>query len=114
MPSTDRRTASASRRRVKFPTWEGHDTLVSREVIDSRAGRRESRCDDLPRLFRARYQEFVAKQTPEMKAAVADEDDDAVETIMNERFYHKPEMYLLPGQAHPFLRRAAPHAGVCV
>ena len=31
-----------------------------------------------------------------MKAAVADEDDDAVETIMNERFYHKPEMYYSP------------------
>src|SRR5216684_7335574 len=31
-----------------------------------------------------------------MKTAVADEDDDAVETIMNERFFHKPEMYYSP------------------
>ena len=31
-----------------------------------------------------------------MSVAVADEDDDAVETLMNERFYHKPEMFYSP------------------
>src|SRR5258708_39322072 len=31
-----------------------------------------------------------------MKTAVADEDDDAVETIMNERFYYRPEMHYSP------------------
>ena len=31
-----------------------------------------------------------------MKTAVAEEDDDAVETIMNERFYHRPKMYYSP------------------
>ena len=39
--------------------------------------------------------EFV-ERSPEMKAAVAEEDDDAIETIMNEQFYHKPEMYYSP------------------
>src|SRR5262249_3843568 len=38
---------------------------------------------------------FVERD-PDMKAAIKDEDDDAVETLMNERFYHKPEMYYSP------------------
>ena len=37
-----------------------------------------------------------AETDPDMKTAVADEDDDAVETIMNERFYHQPTMYYSP------------------
>jgi hypothetical protein len=31
-----------------------------------------------------------------MQAAIADEDDDVVETLMNERFYHQPTMYYSP------------------
>jgi hypothetical protein len=46
--------------------------------------------------FRGSFERDVknfAELDQAMTAAVADEDDDAVETIMNERFYHKPEMY---------------------
>jgi hypothetical protein len=49
--------------------------------------------------FRGSFERDVkefAERDPEMKTAVADEDDDAVETIMNERFYHNPEMYYSP------------------
>jgi hypothetical protein len=35
-------------------------------------------------------------KTPELKDAIETEDDDAIETIMNERFYHRPEMYYSP------------------
>ena len=49
--------------------------------------------------FRGGYErdikEFV-EQTPALKAAVEAEDDDAIETILNERFYHRPEMYYSP------------------
>ena len=49
--------------------------------------------------FRGGYErdikEFVEK-TPALKAAVEAEDDDVIETILNERFYHRPEMYYSP------------------
>ena len=79
----------------EIPVWEGTDTLVSREVIE--VGPNGEKVDVM--TFRGSFERDIkefAEQDPEMKAAVADEDDDAVETIMNERFYHKPEMYYSP------------------
>lgn len=78
-----------------IPTWEGHDTLVTREVIE--VGPNGEKVDVM--TFRGSFERDVkkfAEQDPEMKTAVADEDDDAVETIMNERFYHQPTMYYSP------------------
>ena len=49
--------------------------------------------------FRGSFERDVkkfAETDPDMKAAVADEDDEAVETLMNERFYHQPAMYYSP------------------
>ncbi len=49
--------------------------------------------------FRGSFERDVkefAERDPDMRAAVSDEDDDAVETLMNERFYHQPEMYYSP------------------
>ena len=79
----------------EIPTWEGHDTLVSREVVE--VGPNGEKVDVM--TFRGSFERDVkefAENDAEMKAAVADEDDDAVETIMNERFYHRPEMYYSP------------------
>src|ERR1039457_3602528 len=49
--------------------------------------------------FRGGYErdikEFVGR-TPELQSAIEAEDDDAVETIVNERFYHRPKMYYSP------------------
>src|ERR1035437_6146925 len=76
----------------EIPIWEGTDTLVSREVIE--VGPNGEKVDVM--TFRGSFERDVkdfVERDPEMKTAVADEDDDAVETIMNERFYHKPEMY---------------------
>ena len=45
--------------------------------------------------FEQDIKEFVEK-TPDLKEAVEAEDDDAIETIVNERFYHRPEMFYSP------------------
>ena len=49
--------------------------------------------------FRGGYErdikEFVEK-TPELEDAIEAEDDDAIETIVNEQFYNKPEMFYSP------------------
>lgn len=78
-----------------IPTWEGIDTLVSQEVRI--VGPDGEKVDVM--TFRGSFErdvkEFAAKDNA-MKQAVADEDDDAVETIMNERFYHRPQMYYSP------------------
>jgi hypothetical protein len=34
-----------------------------------------------------------AESAPDLKEAVESEDDDAIETILQQRFYHRPEMY---------------------
>jgi hypothetical protein len=78
-----------------IPTWEGIDTLVSQEVRI--VGPNGEKVDIM--TFRGGYErdikEFVA-QTPALKEAVEAEDDDAIETILNERFYHRPEMWYSP------------------
>lgn len=78
-----------------IPTWEGIDTLVSQEVRI--VGPNGEKVDIM--TFRGGYErdikEFV-EPTPALKAAVEAEDDDAIETILNERFYHRPEMYYSP------------------
>jgi len=79
----------------EIPTWGGSDSIVSREIIV--VGPHGEKVDVM--TFRGSFERDVkefAEQDPDMKAAVADEDDDAVETIMNERFYHRPEMYYSP------------------
>jgi type I restriction enzyme R subunit len=78
-----------------IPTWEGTDILVSTEVRI--VGPNGEKVDIM--TFRGGYERdmkaFVAK-TPDLKAAVDVEDDDTVETIVNEQFYHRPEMYYSP------------------
>ena len=78
-----------------IPVWEGTDTLVSREVIE--VGPEGEKVDVM--TFRGSFESDVKKFAATdagLKTAIADEDDDAVETIMNERFYHRPKMYYSP------------------
>jgi type I restriction enzyme R subunit len=78
-----------------IPTWEGVDTLVSREIHI--VGPDGEKVDVM--TFRGGYERDIRKfveTTPELKAAVEAEDDDTVETIVNERFYHRPEMFYSP------------------
>lgn len=78
-----------------IPTWEGLDTFVSQEIRI--VGPNGEKVDIM--TFRGGYErdikEFVEK-TPALKAAVEAEDDDVIETILNERFYHRPEMFYSP------------------
>ena len=78
-----------------IPTWEGVDTLVTREVTV--VGPDGEKVDVM--TFRGGYErdmrEFV-QQTPELQTAIEAEDDDAVETIVNEQFYHRPTMFYSP------------------
>ena len=81
--------------RREIPIWEGTDVLASREVIE--VGVEGEKVDVM--TFRGSFEHDVrkfAEQDADMEAAIADEDDDAVETLMNERFYHQPTMYYSP------------------
>lgn len=79
----------------EIPVWEGKDELITREVVE--VGPDGEKVDLM--TFRGSYEkdlkDFVSK-TPDLKEAISDEDDDAIETIINERFYHRPKMYYSP------------------
>jgi type I restriction enzyme R subunit len=78
-----------------IPTWDGVDTLVSREITI--VGPDGEKVDIM--TFRGGYErdikDFVAR-TPELQAAIEAEDDDTVETIVNEKFYNRPTMFYSP------------------
>ena len=79
----------------EIPIWEGTDTFVSQEVRI--VGPDGEKVDVM--TFRGGYERDIKdfiKKTPELKAAVETEDDDTIETIVNERFYHRPEMFYSP------------------
>ena len=79
----------------EIPMWEGTDVLASREFIE--VGVEGEKVDVM--TFRGSFEQDVrkfAEQDADMQAAIADEDDDVVETLMNERFYHQPTMYYSP------------------
>ena len=79
----------------EIPIWEGVDTLISREIHV--VGPDGEKVDVM--TFRGGYEhdirEFVAN-TPELQAAIEAEDDDTVETIVNEQFYNRPTMFYSP------------------
>jgi len=76
----------------EIPVWEGRDVMVSREVIE--VGPDGEKVDIM--TFRGSFERDVkefTEQDVEMKTAVEEEDDDAVEIIVNERFFHRPKMF---------------------
>jgi len=78
-----------------IPTWTGVDKVISEEIRI--VGPDGEKVDVM--TFRGSFvkdvKDFDARDE-EFHEAVEDEDDDAVETIMNERVFHKPEMYYSP------------------
>jgi type I restriction enzyme, R subunit len=83
--------------RPEIPVWEGTDSIVSRDVIE--VGENGEKVDVM--TFRGSFERDLksfADSDGDMKAAIANEDDDAVETLMNERFYHRPSMYYSPNK----------------
>jgi len=78
-----------------IPVWEGTDEIVKREVIE--IGPEGEKVDVM--TFRGFYERDLkefAEKTSEFKIAVEEEDDDRVEVLMNEHFYHKPRMFYSP------------------
>jgi type I restriction enzyme R subunit len=75
-----------------IPIWTGRDLVASEEVRI--IGPNGEKVDVM--TFRGSFERDVAafaKKDANFKDAVEEEDDDAVETILQERFFHKPEMY---------------------
>jgi type I restriction enzyme, R subunit len=86
---------SVSVNRREIPVWEGTDRIVSQEVRI--VGPKGEKVDVM--TFRGSFErdlkEFAADD-PDLQHAVEAEDDDAIETILQERFYHRPEMFYAP------------------
>ena len=78
--------------RPGIPVWEGRDVVVSEEVRI--IGPEGEKVDVM--TFRGSFErdvrEFTARDS-EFREAVDDQDDDTVETILQERFFHRPEMF---------------------
>lgn len=79
----------------EIPIWEGRDRIVTHEIRI--VGPNGEKVDAM--TFRGSFErdlkEFLEIDI-DLKRAVEVEDDDAIETILQERFYHKPEMYYSP------------------
>jgi type I restriction enzyme R subunit len=78
--------------RPGIPVWEGRDVVVSEEVRI--IGPEGEKVDVM--TFRGSFErdvrEFTARDS-DFREAVDEQDDDAVETILQERFFHRPEMF---------------------
>jgi hypothetical protein len=78
--------------RPGIPVWEGRDVVISEDVRI--IGPEGEKVDVM--TFRGSFErdvrEFTARDS-DFREAVDEQDDDAVETILQERFFHRPEMY---------------------
>ncbi|HEV2177610.1 MAG TPA: DEAD/DEAH box helicase family protein [Terriglobia bacterium] len=78
-----------------IPVWEGKDRIVSEEI--KIVGPDGEKVDLM--TFRGSFERDVQefdKKDDDFHEAVESEDDDSIETIMGERFFHKPEMFYSP------------------
>lgn len=76
----------------EIPVWEGRDIIVSEE--NRIVGPEGEKVDVM--TFRGSFVRDMAAFTErdtEFQQAVETEDDDVVETIVQERFFHRPEMF---------------------
>lgn len=83
------------KRSRQIPVWEGTDRIISQEVRI--IGPNGEKVDVM--TFRGSFERDLkdfANTHPELKKAVEIEDDDAIEIIMQEQFYHQPEMFYAP------------------
>ncbi len=82
-------------RKPEIPVWQGIDTVVSKEIYV--VGPDGEKVDVM--TFRGAFERDLkdfAQKTPEFVEAVENEDDDSVEIILNEQFFHQPEWYYSP------------------
>ncbi len=81
--------------RTDIPIWEGTDRVVKQEVRI--IGPNGEKVDVM--TFRGSFERDIkdyVQTDEELQQAVEAEDDDSVETIVQERFYHRPEMFYSP------------------
>lgn len=81
----------------EIPIWEGTDRIVSQEIHI--VGPNGEKVDVM--TFRGSFERDLkefAEENQDLQEAVATEDDDAIETILQERFYHRPEMFYAPNK----------------
>ena len=81
--------------RLEIPVWQGRDTVVSTEIHV--VGPDGEKVDVM--TYRGAFERDLkdfAKSNPEFVEAVANEDDDSMETILNEQFFHRPEWFYSP------------------
>lgn len=94
-PSASSPTGAGVSPRREVPTWEGTDRIVTQEVRV--VGPDGEKVDVM--TFRGAFERDLAEfagEDPDLMAAVDREDDDAIDAILQERFYHQPEMYYAP------------------
>lgn len=87
--------AGGGRPEKVIPVWEGTDRLVSQEVRI--VGPNGEKVDVM--TFRGSFERDLrafAEENADLKEAVEAEDDDAIETILQERFYHRPDRFYAP------------------
>jgi type I restriction enzyme R subunit len=85
-------TNASVTRKAEIPVWEGRDVVLSEDIRI--VGPDGEKVDVM--TFRGSFQRDVkefANKEPEFRHAVDEQDDDAVETILQERFFHRPEMF---------------------
>ena len=78
-----------------FPIWEGVDRIVSQEVRIIGPNGEKVDAMSFRGSFERDLREFAATDS-DLSAAVESEDDDTIETILQERFYHRPDMFYAP------------------
>jgi type I restriction enzyme R subunit len=78
-----------------IPVWEGTDRIVSQEVRIIGPNGEKVDVMSFRGSFERDLKEF-AETDPDLKEAVEVEDDDTIETVLRERFYHRPEMFYAP------------------
>jgi type I restriction enzyme R subunit len=79
----------------EIPVWQGKDTVISKEIYV--VGPDGEKVDVM--TYRGAFERDLkdfARTNPEFVEAVESEDDDGVETILNEQFFHKPEWFYSP------------------
>ncbi|MBI3811824.1 MAG: DEAD/DEAH box helicase family protein, partial [Nitrospirae bacterium] len=79
----------------EIPVWKGTDQIVSQEIRI--VGPNGEKVDAM--TFRGSFERDLkefAETDIDLQEAVETEDDDTIETIMQERFYHRPEMFYAP------------------
>ena len=78
--------------RPGIPVWEGRDVVISEDVRS--IGPEGEKVDVM--TFRGSWErdvrEFTARNS-DFREAVDEQDDDAVNTILQERLFHRPEMF---------------------